>query len=91
MQGTDVLHDSLLKNFQNLKELRHFSRKQNFWPEKAKHTPCLLKIAPLCVFRRAAILRNRKAASLIEGNRAAPILWPQRDFEWYLPRFFLKI
>jgi hypothetical protein len=49
----------------------------------------LLKIAPLCVFRRAAILRNRKAASLFE-HRAAPILWPQRDFEWYLPRFLKK-
>jgi hypothetical protein len=60
MQGTDVLHDSLLKNFQNLKELRHFSRKQKlfFLPEKAKTHSLLLKIAPLCANWRAAILRT---------------------------------
>jgi hypothetical protein len=65
MQGTDVLHDSLLKNFQNVKELRHFSRKQkNFWPEKAKTHSLLLKIAPLCANWRAAILKNRRTLSL---------------------------
>jgi hypothetical protein len=33
------------KVFQKFKEPRHFSRKQNFWPEEAKNAPCSFKIA----------------------------------------------
>jgi hypothetical protein len=34
------------KVFQKFNELRHFSRKQNFWPEEAKNALCTFKIAP---------------------------------------------
>jgi hypothetical protein len=50
MQGTDVLHDSLLKNFSELKGTQAFFKKtKKFWPEKANYT------LPVCSKSRRSV------------------------------------
>jgi len=66
------------KVLQKFKELRHFSRKQNFWPEEAKNAPCLTKIAPRLYMAAARFSRadsltpcfNEIASRLVFGRSA---------------------
>jgi hypothetical protein len=62
------------KVFQKLKELRHFSRKQKFWPEEAKHAPCLTEIAPRLYMAAARFSQAKNQTPCFEEIAARLIL-----------------
>jgi hypothetical protein len=62
------------KVFQRFNELRHFSRKQNFWPEEAKNSPLYIQNRAAPIYGRSAIFRSSKGDPLFHQNRGTPII-----------------
>jgi hypothetical protein len=72
MQGTDVLHDSLLKSFSEIKGTQAFFKKTKIlaWGSKTCSLFDRNRAAP--VYGRSAIFTSKEPNSLFWGNRGTP-------------------